>query len=42
MSLVLKSTGAMYERGIQKCLYHQLRQNVEAYVDDVVVKSWES
>jgi hypothetical protein len=37
----LKSVGAMYQRGIQWCLYSQLGCNVEAYVDDVVVKTWE-
>jgi hypothetical protein len=37
----LKSTGATYERGIQKCLHSQLRRNAEAYVDDVVVKTRE-
>jgi hypothetical protein len=41
MTFGLKSTGAMYERGIQKCLHSQLRRNAEAYVDDVVVKTQE-
>jgi hypothetical protein len=27
--------------GIQQCLYSQLGRNAEAYVDDVVVKTWE-
>jgi hypothetical protein len=36
MPFGLKSTGATYERGIQKCLHSQLRSNAEAYVDDVV------
>jgi hypothetical protein len=27
--------------GIQQCLYSQLGHNAEAYVDDVVVKTWE-
>jgi hypothetical protein len=37
----LKSTGATYKRCIQRCLQTQIGHNVEAYVDDVVVKSWE-
>jgi hypothetical protein len=36
-----KSAGATYQRGIQQCLYSQLGHNVEAYVDDVVVKTRE-
>jgi hypothetical protein len=31
----------MYQRGIQRCLHNQLRHNVEAYGDDVVVKNQE-
>jgi hypothetical protein len=38
MPFGLKSAGATYERGIQWCLYSQLGCNVEAYVDEVVVK----
>jgi hypothetical protein len=41
MSCVLKSVGATYQRGIQRCLHTQLRCNTEAYVDDVVVKTHE-
>jgi hypothetical protein len=41
MPFGLKSDGAMYERGIQNCLCSQLGRNVEAYIDDVVVKTWE-
>jgi hypothetical protein len=41
MPFGLKSAGATYQRGIQQCLHTQLRQNVEAYVDDVVVKTRE-
>jgi hypothetical protein len=41
MSFELKRAGAMYQRGIQKCLHSQLGSNVEAYVDDVVVKTHE-
>jgi hypothetical protein len=37
----LKSAGATYQRGIQRCLESQLGCNAEAYVDDVVVKTRE-
>jgi hypothetical protein len=37
----LKSTGATYQRGIQRCLHSQLGHNAEAYIDDVVVKTQE-
>jgi hypothetical protein len=39
MSFRLKNTGATYQRAIQKCFKAQLNKNVEAYVDDVVVKT---
>src|SRR5579883_2485065 len=39
MSFGLKNAGAMYQRAIQLCLTKQLRRNVEAYVDDVVIKT---
>jgi hypothetical protein len=32
---------ATYQRGIQRCVYSWLGHNVEAYVDDVVVKTQE-
>jgi hypothetical protein len=35
----LKNAGAMYQRAIQVCFKRQLNKNVEAYVDDVVVKT---
>jgi hypothetical protein len=35
----LKNEGATYQRGIQNILETQIRQNVEVYIDDVVVKS---
>jgi hypothetical protein len=41
MPFRLKSTGATYQRGIQRCLHSQLGQNTEAYVDDKVVKTRE-
>ena len=39
MSFGLKNEGATYQRAIQRCLKDQIEKNVEAYVDDVVVKS---
>ena len=39
MSFGLKNTGATYQRAIQCCLKDQIRKNIEAYVDDMVVKS---
>jgi hypothetical protein len=40
MSFGLKNAGATYQRAIQMCLKDQIRdQLVEAYVDDVVVKT---
>jgi hypothetical protein len=37
MSFGLKNVGATYHRAIQMCFADQLHQNVEAYVDDVVI-----
>jgi hypothetical protein len=42
MSFRLKNAGATYQRAIQKCFKKQLNKNVEAYVDDVVVKTQNS
>jgi hypothetical protein len=39
MSIGLKNTGATYQQAIQACFKMQLNKNVEAYVDDVVVKT---
>ena len=39
MSFGLKNAGATYQRAIQLCFSDQLHCNVEAYVDDVVVKT---
>jgi hypothetical protein len=39
MSFGLKNTGATYQRAIQLCLADQVHRNVEAYVDDVVIKT---
>jgi ribonuclease HI len=35
----LKNAGTTYQRAIQKCFKIQLNKNIEAYVDDVVVKT---
>jgi hypothetical protein len=39
MSFGLKNAGATYQRAIQMCFADQLHRNVEAYVDDVVIKT---
>ena len=39
MPFGLKNTGATYQRMIQTCLANQIGKIVEAYVDDVVVKT---
>ena len=39
MSFGLKNAGATSQRAIQLCFTKQLHRNMEAYVDDVVVKT---
>jgi hypothetical protein len=39
MSFGLKNAGATYQRAIQLCHADQLHRNVEAYVDDTVIKT---
>jgi hypothetical protein len=39
MSFGLKNGGATCQRAIQMCFADQLHRNVEAYVDDVVIKT---
>ena len=39
MPFGLKNAGAAYQRCIQKCLHDQIGRNVQAYVDDIVVKT---
>jgi hypothetical protein len=39
MTFGLKNAGATYQLAIQACLHKQISHNVEAYVDDAVVKS---
>src|SRR5207244_9537944 len=34
-----KNAGATYQRAMQRCLHDQLGRNMEAYIDDVVIKS---
>jgi hypothetical protein len=41
MTFGLKNAGATYPKAIQKCLKTHIGKNVEAYVDDVVVKTTE-
>jgi hypothetical protein len=43
MSFGLKNTGATYQRAIQQCLAYEIKDDlVEAYVDDVVMKTREA
>jgi hypothetical protein len=35
----LKNAGATYQWAIQLCLADQLHRNIEAYMDDVVIKT---
>jgi Reverse transcriptase (RNA-dependent DNA polymerase) len=39
MSFGLKNAGAMYQRMVNKVFHKQLGRNMEAYIDDMVVKS---
>ena len=39
MSFGLKNNGETYQRAIQACLSEHISCNVEAYMDDVVVKT---
>ena len=39
MSFGLNNTGATYQRAIQACLSEQIGHNVEAYIDDVGIKT---
>jgi hypothetical protein len=41
MTFGLKNAGATYQKAIQKCLKTQIGKNIEAYVDNVVVKTTE-
>jgi ribonuclease HI len=41
MTFGLKNAGATYQKAIQKCLESQIGKTVEAYIDDVVVKTTE-
>src|SRR5438132_6750273 len=39
MPFGLKNASASYQQAMQRCLHDQLGRNMEAYVDDVVIKS---
>jgi hypothetical protein len=39
MSFGLKNAGATYQRTIQLCLSDQIHHNVEAYMDNMVIKT---
>src|SRR6266508_5360222 len=39
MPFGLKNAGATYQRAMQRCLHDQLGRNMEAYVDDIDIKS---
>jgi hypothetical protein len=39
MSFGLNNARATYQRAIQLCLMDQLHRNVEAYMDDMVIKT---
>jgi hypothetical protein len=39
MSFGLKNADATYQRAIQACFKRQINKNIEAYVDDVVIKA---
>jgi hypothetical protein len=41
MTFGLKDAGATYQKAIQKCLKSQIRRNIEAYIDDMVIKTTE-
>jgi hypothetical protein len=42
MPFGLKNTGATYQRCMVKCLNNLIGETVEAYVDDIIVKSKKS
>ena len=39
MPFSLKNAGSTYQRMVTRMLESELRENVEAYIDDMVVKS---
>jgi hypothetical protein len=41
MPFGLKSVGATYQRGIQRCMHSQLGYKAKAYIDNVVIKTQE-
>ena len=41
MSFGLKNVDATYQRLMNKMFAHQIERNVQVYVDDMLVKSWQ-
>jgi hypothetical protein len=41
MTFGLRNVGAMYQRCMKKCLHTQIGENVQVYVDDVIIKTKE-
>ena len=40
MPFGLKNTGATFQRAMSACLGSHMGRNVEAYIEDIVVKTW--
>ena len=38
MPFRLKNAGATYQRCMKRCLHEQISRNVEAYIDDIIIK----
>ena len=41
MHFGMKNAGATYQRLVNHMFHPQIRQNVEVYVDDMLVKNWD-
>jgi hypothetical protein len=41
MPFELKNTGATYQQCMQSCFEGQTRCNLEVYIDDIVIKTWQ-
>ena len=42
MPFGLKNAGATYQRMMQACLKDQIGRNVQVYVDDIVIKTYQA